>query len=237
MFEDVINTGEALTKEEVQKLKNYAIFILDESGSMQSMLEQAQSMFNEQMRSVFDSVGEMPTEIWVRRFNTKVQNIVKTFVNEEEVGSMLLRDYAPGEMTALYDAVGMTIQELKKQPDINDPNTSVLFIIISDGMENCSVEFTSGVADMISELEATGRWTFLYQGTNHDAFSQAGSMAVRYGNTYTFNYSDDGFKNAMLDNSAVIGAYFETRSSVRGFSGTTCAYSALDKKTAKDDDN
>ena len=65
-----------------------------------------------------------------------------------------------------------------------------MFVIITDGMENSSHEFTKAkIKEMISDRQEKASWDFVYLGANIDAAKEAtsigidGSNAVKYKNT------------------------------------------------------
>ncbi len=88
----------------------------------------------------------------------------------------------PRGNTALLDAVGRAIVEtgerLAKTPEKDRPGL-VAFVILTDGQENSSREFSlARVREMISHQQDVYKWQFTYLGANQDAFAEAGSLGI-----------------------------------------------------------
>lgn len=101
--------------------------------------------------------------------------------------------FNPGGMTALLDAVGKAINDtgerLRNMPEHDRPGL-VIFMIITDGAENSSREFTRAqIRDMIEHQKSKYNWQFSYLGANQDAFAEAASYGIDLG--AVANYSTD----------------------------------------------
>ena len=104
--------------------------------------------------------------------------------------SITEKEYYVRGSTALLDAVGKTISQVKANQNSlkkNERAKKVMFVIITDGEENASKEYTAEkVKKMIEEQKKTEKWEFLFLGANIDAVSTAkrfgidSSRAVRY---------------------------------------------------------
>lgn len=176
-------------------LKTYVVIVLDRSGSMNKARAETVSGFNEQIQAIKENVGNVETSVSLVTFGTGV-NFEFFDAHLDSLKEMTLDDYHPNGLTALYDAVGMSIDRLKQLEDINDENTSVLMVIISDGFENSSKEYTAEtIKGMIMELQATNRWTFSYMGDIVD-LTQITDLGFLVGNISTFTASNS---NAYID--------------------------------------
>jgi hypothetical protein len=83
-------------------------------------------------------------------------------------------DYKPDGGTPLYDAIGSTISRLESDPRSAD--RSVVLVVMTDGLENASVEYTrESIAARIAQKERDG-WTIMYLGANQDAKQVAAGM-------------------------------------------------------------
>ena len=86
------------------------------------------------------------------------------------------KDYNPGTCTPLYDAIGLSVNHLKKNVAETD---SVLVTIITDGYENDSHEFSSkDISRIVEEMKSKG-WLFTYIGANQDAIEVAKTMNIK----------------------------------------------------------
>lgn len=103
-------------------------------------------------------------------------------------------NFKPKGMTALYDAIGRTIDTIKTRQE-NDlfhkrPGKTIV-MIMTDGHENSSVEYKGDrIKEMIQTMEKEHGWTFLFLGAGIDAMIGV-DLGVSFGNSMT--YSATGF--------------------------------------------
>ena len=164
---------------EVKRIIN--LVILDASGSMESIYSQALSGVNETIQTIRmgqQDHPELQQLLTLASFNSgkeylKVKYSVAPIV---EVRELTQEDYKACGCTALYDAMGETISELKRKVTIED---RVLVTVITDGYENASVHWSGQqIKSLVEELRHEG-WTFTYIGSNQDVEAVAGSMGIR----------------------------------------------------------
>jgi hypothetical protein len=95
--------------------------------------------------------------------------------------------------TALLDAVGKTINNIGlalSNTAEEDRPANVLFVIITDGEENASKEFTrEKVKEMVEHQTNVYKWEFVFLGANIDAFRSAGNIGIA--RNKTANYVPD----------------------------------------------
>ncbi len=97
------------------------------------------------------------------------------------VRSLTGRDYEPEGCTALLDALGRTLRRVRENqrrlvPAYRPERTIV--VVITDGMENASREYTLGrVRKLIAQCKEAG-WEFLFLGANMDAVAEAAKMGM-----------------------------------------------------------
>lgn len=92
----------------------------------------------------------------------------------EQVLPLSEATYQPRGGTPLYDAIGVTIAALEARK----PAGKVVFVIITDGYENQSSEWThQSVFDKITAKRADG-WEFVFIGANVDAYAVGGSLGI-----------------------------------------------------------
>jgi hypothetical protein len=91
---------------------------------------------------------------------------------------------------------GITGQRLAKMAEQDRPGV-VIFVIVTDGMENRSKEYTSErVRALVQEHTDRWKWQFVYIGANQDAFAQARQMGVSTQNVSNYDADQDGVQNA-----------------------------------------
>lgn len=107
--------------------------------------------------------------------------------------------FTPRGWTPLNDAIFKAIAHVESR--IGKAKTKVVFLIVTDGVENCSREATKEmVQKRIAEVEKNG-WNVIYLGANVDCFheaSQIGTQSVRSAN--------------FVNNSAGVGRLYQTLS-------------------------
>lgn len=203
-------------------MKTYIAIVLDASGSMASCLESTISGFNEQVQEIkskASSGGETKVSLWT--FNS---SIFEHFVNKDPnfIQEITNKDYCPSGGTALRDAVGSAICRLAVD---DDPDSAFLVMILSDGEENSSKEFSSkSLADLITEKKNTGRWTFTYMGSNQDLTKVAKEMNLDYGNVINYTPTKEGTTRGMARSKQAVGMYLHDRS--MGFTNSSSLYNA-----------
>ena len=114
-----------------------------------------------------------------KEFNTTVTTILfdheyeilykRTPIND--VKELTSEEYYVRGSTALLDAIGKTITTLDKEID-----NKVLFVIMTDGMENSSIEFSkTQVSNMIKNHD----WEFIFIGADIDSYAEAGHIGIK----------------------------------------------------------
>lgn len=166
------------------------LLILDESGSMQSIYNQALAGCNETIQSVRAADRRHANQSHRFSFVTFNSSGTRTILNDApiaEVPDITESDFFPRECTPLYDAVGKSCAGLEK---IVTEKERVLVTIITDGLDNASSEYTlSTIQAMIERLRAKG-WTFVYMGANQNAREVALTLNIK--NSLTFEASAMG---------------------------------------------
>lgn len=223
-MEDLDRAFEDFKKGLGVQLKNYVAIILDKSGSMESIQKEALQAFNEQIKILKKSTGEMETYVSCITFGTEVDEPLIWCGNVKKAKKIKDSDYKPEGLTALYDAVGTTITKLKNIKDYDDENTSFLIIIITDGFENASKEYNSeSISKLITELQETNRWTFTYLGSNQDLAKVKDILKIPEGNMMSFVSTHDGTSWAV--NSATVSTAYYMSSRTGGNTSVTDYYS------------
>ncbi|MGN0228428.1 MAG: hypothetical protein ACI4BH_01320 [Muribaculaceae bacterium] len=153
------------------------LIILDRSGSMYSIREAAVSHLNECLQTIKSAQKEFSGQkhsVTIVTFNHSPKHL---YINSdpELVNEITLNDYNPEGMTALYDAIGTSVTELKKVVHQGD---KVLVSIITDGYENSSREYSlQAVKSIIEETKAQG-WTYTFMAANIDEHAVAADLSI-----------------------------------------------------------
>ncbi|NPD47602.1 vWA domain-containing protein [Lentimicrobium sp. S6] len=158
--------------------KTNIIMLLDRSGSMDSIKEETILGFNSFIKKQIESNPN--TLISLYQFDDKYD---KVFENTPLSNCPELNKYSfiPRGLTALLDAIGITIKRnkpIKNKLDI-ETNEQTVFVIITDGYENASEKFTlSKVHNLIKKMESKHNWQFVYLGANQDAIKVAATFGI-----------------------------------------------------------
>lgn len=176
--------------DEKQKVEHVAI-ILDQSGSMESIKVPTLTGVNEQIQTLRKNSDGIQTFVTLTKFSDTV-DITYFDRNINDVQELTKDDYIPGGITAMLDAVGLTINRMKN--DINEgiDDVSYLLVIVSDGMENASKEYTwQQVKDLIKQCELDNKWTITYMGANQDLWEVSNDLGINSNNITLFRTNSE----------------------------------------------
>lgn len=175
-------------------------FVWDMSGSM-GMIREATiegtgnylSDLQKEERSLVKKHGEGTyTRFSLTAFDTEFERwVVDTPIAEINIANVVGR-YQPRGWTALYDAIANTLTKLEA---LRRENERYLVIVMTDGHENSSIEYSltsngrQRLFDLIKAYEAKGNWTFVYLGANVDAYAEATAIGIPTGNAAYYSPS------------------------------------------------
>ncbi|MCR4607823.1 MAG: hypothetical protein K5771_08875 [Oscillospiraceae bacterium] len=171
------------------------VFILDKSGSMQPLTEDTIGGFNSNIeKHKEDGDAFVTTVLFDNRYR-----IIHDRIPINEIPVLTKKDYEAEGSTALFDAVGRTISHIEdvhryiRKEDIPE---SVLFVIITDGMENASIEYRGNQIRAMVEKKKTDGWNFIFIGAGIDAYSEAADLGISQGAAFDISPSRAGINNA-----------------------------------------
>ena len=177
------------TNDKLMKTRIFNLIIIDESGSMQSIKKAAIDSVNETIqtiRSAQKKHEEQEHFISLVTFNDDVKTIYEC-VPVDEVKELTAETYQPDCCTALYDAMGISLNALRKKVAEDD---KVLVTVVTDGYENASKEYSGkAIKALVEELKAKG-WVFAYIGANQDVEAVAATISIT--NVLKFEATDLG---------------------------------------------
>lgn len=187
-------------------MKTEIVFILDRSGSMNSIKNDAIGGFNAFLEEQQKAEGE--ANLTLVLFDT----IADTVVNSKdirEVEPLSSKTYKPSGGTALLDAIGQSIEMITNKEETPE---QVIFAILTDGEENSSREFSrKEIFRLISTLRKFSSFEFLFLGANQDAIGEATSIGISAINSATIsNLNADSIKGGYMAFNGAITAYRTT---------------------------
>lgn len=167
--------------------------VLDRSGSMNTVLADTIGGFNTFIKKQREVPGECVVSL------VQFDDEYDVVYTAKPVAAAPLLDgatFVPRGMTALLDAIGTTVNatgtRLAGMPE-NDRPGKVLFVILTDGGENASHEYTKQkVFDMIEHQKKQYRWDFVFLGANQDAISVAGGLGISANSSMTYAANAQG---------------------------------------------
>ena len=158
----------------MQKGLTEMVFILDKSGSMAGLETDTIGGFNSMLKKQKEEAGQcrVTTVLFDNRYT-----LLHDRIDIQAISPITEKEYCVGGSTALLDAIGRTIGKIA---DVQR-NTAeeVIFVIITDGEENASREFSAEkVRNLVSREKEQHGWEFLFLGANIDAVVTAGRFGI-----------------------------------------------------------
>lgn len=209
-------------------MKTEIVVITDRSGSMAHLRQTVIDGYNK----FIDAQREVPGEARVTytQFDD-VYEVVYVGKSLAEVPKLDEATYQPRNWTALYDAIGKTLNDQGERIAKEKWAELVIVVITTDGAENSSKDFNQErVRAMIKHAESHG-WQFVFLAANQDAFAASQSMGMG-SNSYTSNVG--GGARGM--NAAYSKAAFATAAMRSGVQGQTLTTATVGSGDAADDD-
>lgn len=214
--------------EELPELTDITV-VLDRSGSMESIAEDVIGGFNRFLEEQQACRGK--ATLTLVQFDHEYE-VVYEARDIDDVPNLTWKSYVPRGSTALLDAIGRTIREtelrLRPQPQMRKPPDKVVFVIVTDGLENASREYKlDQVMRMIDghhvkqhpEWAWLGEWEFVFLGANQDAIRAAAGLGIPTRSAMTYSADAGG-----------------TRAMFAAVSQTMCGYRAGDEWAFSDKD-
>jgi hypothetical protein len=201
-------------------------FLLDRTGSMQSIKDDTIGAFNAYLETLKQSTSRI--EFSFLQFDSI--SIDKVCVNTPiaEVKPLTMESYQPRASTPLIDAAYKTIEAVASAVERRDVKPKVVICIQTDGLENASTEHSwAELNQLIKEKSALG-WQFNFMGAGIDAYQQGQRMGVAAAATVSYDRSSSDATRAAFAASAT-----NTRRYAEGIA-PTAAYTPDQKRAAGD---
>ncbi|MDD4296096.1 MAG: VWA domain-containing protein [Ruminiclostridium sp.] len=155
------------------------VFILDKSGSMSGLEADTIGGYNSMLAKQQTVKGEC--YITTVLFDNNYE-LLHDRIDLKAVSAITEKEYQVGGSTALLDAIGRTIHKIgnaQKHTSEDFRAEKVMFVIITDGEENSSREYTvEKVKTQIERQKAKYGWEFIFLGANIDAVETAGRFGI-----------------------------------------------------------
>ena len=192
-IETINNPGEARTK---------IWFLLDRSGSMQSLTGDVIGGFNRFLDDQTSQQGEAQMTVVLFDGNNPFEVVVdaKTIA---EIAQLTQDTYWARGVTPLYDAIGDLLeradQRIADRAKSGKPTEDQMVLIFTDGYENASRRYDRArVFDLIKKRQDDD-WTFVFMGSNQDSYGEAGKVGFVGGNVQNYDSTSAGVTQAFAE--------------------------------------
>ena len=167
--------------------------VLDRSGSMDSIKKDTIGGFNTFLKAQKEAPGKATLSLI--RFDNFYEPVYE-MVEIQSVKDLDSSNFVPRGSTALLDAIGQTINDtgakLNAMAEDKKPS-KVLFVIITDGEENSSREFTKDqINKMITEQRETWKWEFVFLAATQDAIQTGIDYGIGVRNSMSYQATGKG---------------------------------------------
>jgi hypothetical protein len=216
----------------------YIIFVIDRSGSMQSICSDMIGGFNTFIKSQQDAkLGQC--RVFAYKFDTQYETMFED-VDLYQVPLLDKNNYIPRGGTALYDSLGKTINDmgarLSAMPEEERPE-KVLVVTITDGEDNDHLHNRDAVRmdsimvkGMVEHQTKVYSWDFAYIGANQDSWAVGSSMGYQAGTTLDYVADSAGTALAFDTLSRSATAYRSLKGASFKFMDTTDTAASKTKK-------
>jgi hypothetical protein len=182
------------------------VFLLDRSGSMQSIKSDVIGGFEAFLAE--QRAGEGLCTVTLAQFDDEYE-VVYRDIALAQVPPLALW---PRGGTALLDSMGKlitdTAAEINALAEADEPGT-VIVAIMTDGMENASVEWRRPAIKALVEQQTNDGWEFLYMGADQDAVEVGKGLGVKDGQAIT--YARGKSREAMMAASGNVRGYRDAK--------------------------
>lgn len=152
--------------------------VLDRSGSMEIIRKATIDGFNEFIRG--QRVVTDECRVKLVQFDHEIETVWDKPLYS--VPELTIETYVPRGNTALYDAMGRTIQttgDVLAAMSERERPAHVIVMVLTDGQENASQKFSqSQVAQMVRHQREQYQWEFIFLGANQDAVLTAQGFGI-----------------------------------------------------------
>src|ERR1043166_9365926 len=180
--------------------------ILDRSGSMSSVAKDVEGGFDKFIADQHATPnGEC--KVSLTQFDSLEVTTLYSGKPLADVPKLVLE---PRGNTPLLDAVSKMVSALKERIEreaVPADGRRVLVLIITDGQENASREYTKAQIKTLVEGQRAAGWDFMYLGANVDAFAEAGSMGIALSSSSPYAATPTGIAHSFSAVSSRMASY------------------------------
>lgn len=179
-------------------MTTYITFVMDETGSMDSLKDEAISGFNKYIDDLKKNLKGR-TNFSLMLFDSTQMRWHVIDKPIKDVPHLNKDTYVPGAMTPLWDAVAEAII-LTEEKVRGKKNPKVVLTVLTDGYENASKKYTTKAVKAM--IESHKDWAINFLGANMDAWNVAGEIGIDTGSVMNFAFNavglSAGFRSASI---------------------------------------
>lgn len=165
----------------------------DRSGSISSILDDVIGGYNSFLKEQKEAQGT--ANITFYQFDNQFEEVYKE-VNIQDAPELTDKTFVPRGGTALLDAIGRSVVETGQRLS-SKPADHVVFVIITDGEENSSREYTKDkISEMLKHQQEVYNWQVVFLAANQDAIQTGASYGVNIANSMTYAANSVGTTRA-----------------------------------------
>lgn len=169
------------------------VFILDKSGSMSGLESDTIGGYNSMLEKQKAVAGDC--HITTVLFDNDYE-LLHDRIDIRAVSPITEKEYQIGGSTALFDAIGRTVHKIgnaQKHTAEGYRAEKVMFVIITDGYENSSREYTAErIRAQIERQKTKYGWEFIFLGANIDAVEAAGRFGISADRAQNYHADREG---------------------------------------------
>lgn len=188
------------------------VFVLDRSGSMSGLESDTIGGFNSMLEKQKKEKGEafVTTVLFDDHYE-----LLHNRNDLKQIKAITEKEYYVRGSTALLDAIGKTINNIGKAlSNINEEERpeKLLFVIITDGMENSSREYSyAKIKEMIEHQKSKYSWDFIFLGANIDAIMTAEAFGIGEDRAVNFVSDSEGTQLNYIAVSEAVSSFRESK--------------------------
>lgn len=190
-------------------------FLLDRSGSMNSLAEDVIGGFNAFVANQRTMDGDCL--FTAAQFDgTDPFELLYDRVPITDVSELDSDRYQPRGNTPLFDAIATLINNVENGSASTTANSEQIVVVFTDGLENASRTWTRDQVFALIEQKKVQGWTFVFMGANQDAYAEGSRIGFQAGNVQNFRGDGQGMREAWSSVDRAVGEYRRASFAERG---------------------